>query len=279
MGKLGLLMLAILAAPTDGGGADDPVPELPPPAALIAPPEESAPVQPPQVPDACTPCDKPDAPPKPWCGGVELGVNGTNGNSELLKLRSAGNVKRETQGHLWKFDTLYNYARASGIESENRAFANSRYERLFVDTPWSTFVSGSLEYDEFTAYHVLLAGHTGVACQCWKTDWTKLKTWLGAGASQRYGGPENHIRPEAVSGIEVEQKLRYRQKLCGSAVYYPNVSDWQDFRMEAKVAYEVLVDPDWNLTLKLGMLNRYISQPEGKKPNDVEYFGVLLWKF
>jgi hypothetical protein len=33
------------------------------------------------------------------------------------------------------------------------------------------------------------------------------------------------------------------------------------------------------VTLRLGITDRYDSTPQGKRPNDLEYFGVLLWKF
>ena len=39
-----------------------------------------------------------------------------------------------------------------------------------------------------------------------------------------------------------------------------------------------LVDPTWNLTLRLGVLDRY-DTPEGRKPNDIKFNVTLLGNF
>ncbi|HUT14122.1 MAG TPA: hypothetical protein VMY42_26775 [Thermoguttaceae bacterium] len=41
----------------------------------------------------------------------------------------------------------------------------------------------------------------------------------------------------------------------------------------------MLIDQQMNLSLKLGVLDRYDSTPNGVKPNDLDYTAVLLWKF
>lgn len=210
---------------------------------------------------------------------MEFGLNGASGNSELMKLRAGAAAENKTPNHIWKSDILYNYATANSVETENRALANTRYEWLLGVSPWSIFVDGSLEYDNFKAFDIRVASHAGIGYAFLKTDFTMLKGRLGAGASREIGGPENRIMPEALAGAEFEHKVTEGQKLTASFEFIPDLGEIGEYRYEAKAGYEFLVSPEWNVTLKLGVLDRYDSTPNGRKPNDIEYFAVLLWKY
>ena len=216
---------------------------------------------------------------KQWSGGVELGLNGANGNSEIFKVRFAGDGKRETEATVLSFDWLYNYATANGEESENRAILNGKQELLFADSPWSWFFTEQVIYDEFKAYDIRLALHTGLGYQWLKTKRTSLKTRVGAGGSWEFGGPNNDFMPEAVLGLDFEHKLTKRQKITAVLDFFPDLADFGEYRAQAKIDWEMLIDPDWNLTLKLGVLDIYDSTPEGANPNDVQYYATILWRF
>jgi len=46
------------------------------------------------------------------------------------------------------------------------------------------------------------------------------------------------------------------------------------------VVYSILVDPELNMSLRLGVENRYNSNPGGNdKKNDLDYFLALVWAF
>jgi putative salt-induced outer membrane protein YdiY len=217
--------------------------------------------------------------PKLWCGGVEFGVNGADGNSEIFKTRLGFETKRETPDNIFKLDFAYNFATANSVETENRALLNSRYEWLFADSPWSLFTSGTMEYDAFKEFDVRLAAHAGVGRQLLKTERLQLKGRVGAGASREIGGVNNHVTPEALFGADFEYKVSGRQKFTATLDVFPDLRDFGEYRAQARLAYELLVDPEWNLTLKIGAFDRYDSTPDGKRRNDIDYFAVLLWKF
>ncbi len=131
----------------------------------------------------------------------------------------------------------------------------------------------------FKAFYFRLALHAGIGYSWIKTKTTTLKTRIGAGGSWEFGGPDNKFMPEALLGLDFDHAFTDRQKITSSVEVYPDLDEMGEFRLQAKVAYEFLINPDWNLTLKLGVLDRYDSTPEGARPNDLEYFGVLLWSF
>lgn len=221
----------------------------------------------------------PPPPPKLWSGGFEFGLNGAAGNSELFKTRVAGNTKRETPKNIFTSDFLYAYGEANGVRGENHALWNLRDECLFPGTPWSLFVSGTLEYDEFTAWSTRAAAHSGLGYVFVKNDLTLFRTRLGAGASRELGGPENRVVPEALVAFDFEHKFTDRLKATSTVTFYPDLGEIGEFRAVGQAAIEYLIDPTWNLTFKIGCLDRYDSTPEGQKPNDIEYFAVLLWKY
>jgi hypothetical protein len=252
-----------------------------PPALAVATVDELLPLEASKPPVPPPPPPLPTGPnvPKLWCGSAEFGLNGSAGNSEVLKFRLGTDLKRETLTDLWKFNLLYSYATAMGVENENRAIANSRYERKIIDTPWSLFTSQQAEYDKFRAFDFRLAVHGGAAYLLWKNEVSFLKIRAGAGTSREFGGPNNQFVPELVFGSDFEYRISPRQKLTSTVDVFPQVDNFNDYRAQIQAAYELLVDPTYNLTLKIGVFDRYDSTPEGRRPNDVDYFATLMWKF
>lgn len=217
--------------------------------------------------------------PKIWTGSAELGLGGSEGNSPNQKIRLGGDLKRETDQNILKADFLYSFASNEDTVTQNRSITKGRYERLLGASPWSLFVSGQAETDEFTAYDLRLSGYGGVGYRFWKTEFSMFKGRLGFGGSQEFGSPDDDFHPEMDFGFDLEHCITKRQKIVASFDYYPTITEWSDYRVQGKVTYDFLIDPEWNITLRLGVLDRYDSTPQGKKPNDVDYFATLLWKF
>jgi hypothetical protein len=61
--------------------------------------------------------------------------------------------------------------------------------------------------------------------------------------------------------------------------YLPSLDNFPDFRLDARAGYQIRVDPDSNLLLRAGVVDRYNSNPGNRKRNDVEYFLMLGWEF
>ena len=246
-------------------------PAVPPPAEMLLP--EAA------LSTAPLPLEKPCPPPKIWEGGVELGINGTDGNSESLNLRTGGKVKRKTDRNISSLDLDYHRNSNASAVTANRAFLEGRSEWLFPNSPFTWFVHGSADYDEFAAFDTRLAADTGLGYRFIKSDTTTLTGRVGAGVSHEINSPDERYVPEAVFGLEFEHKLSSRQKLSFSTEYTPAWEDFNDYRLYSKAAWEVLLDEVRHLSLKAAALDRYDSTPQGKKPNDIEYSLMLLWGF
>ncbi len=111
-----------------------------------------------------------------------------------------------------------------------------------------------------------------------KRDTRQLAGRFGSGASREFGGGDETWVPEAVFGTDYEHKLSKRQKLSANVDYFPAWEDFTDYRIVSKASWELSLDEETHLSLKIGMIDRYDSTPFGLDPNDVDYFVTLMWK-
>jgi putative salt-induced outer membrane protein YdiY len=222
---------------------------------------------------------KPDAQ-KLWDGSFDFGMDGSEGNSETFNLRFGFHAKRKAENNVLTLGLDYNRQTAQTIAKANRLYFDGRLERLIGDSRWSLFAHETIEYDEFQSFDVRDTSDAGVGYQALKSDSTALVGRMGAGFSHEYGGPENgHYTPEIVFGLQLERKISKRQKLIGVVEYAPDVGNFIRYRIRTQAALEVLLDQEKNLSLRMGILERYNSVPNGARPNDLDYAMTLLWKF
>jgi putative salt-induced outer membrane protein YdiY len=214
-----------------------------------------------------------------WDGSFELGMNGSEGNAKSFSIKAGANLKRTTEYHVLGFDVNYFRTSTDEVQTQHNALLRTEYERLFGDeSPWSLFVRNIFEYDEFRAFDLRHAVNAGVGYRLIRTERVKLKNRFGAGASREYGGPNDEWSPEAVFGVDYEHQLTEKQKLSLTMDYFPEWGDFTDFRLLTVVSWEVVLDAEANLHLKLALNDQYDSTPEGAEPNDLNYSLLLLWK-
>jgi putative salt-induced outer membrane protein YdiY len=276
---VGLALLAACPVRTEAlagqGVAIEPLPPLPP-AVLVTPPDEFVTPLDELVPEVVV---VPAAAPKLWEGGLELGVNGTEGNSETFNFRFLSNAKRTTDRTIFSFNTRYIKNTAASEETAHRLFFEGRDELLFPNSPWSLYVHQTTEYDEFRAFDLRVTGDAGIGYQFIKNDAVSLLGRAGPGFSHEIGGPDDSVVPEAVFGLAYEHKITARTKISASTDYYPDVSDVSEFRLNSQINWEMVLDEALHLSLKLGAMDRYDSTPNGAEANDLDYSATILWSF
>ena len=264
----------------------------PPPPVSTTPPSSSLPPGSPDQSPSVTPADNGKAitpntavpletepPPKLWEGGLELGLDGSDGNSQNFNLHFGAKLKRKTQFNVLSSELDYKQNNSNSVQTANKAFLDSRFEHLFQESRWTWFVHNIEDYDQFKAYDLRVSLDTGFGYQLIKGGSTSLIGRLGGGTTREIGGPDDKFIPEAVFGLEGEHKLSKRQKLTASVEYRPDVTDFADYRLNIKAAWEVLLDEEMHLSMKVGVLDRYDSYSDGSKPNDLDYTVTLLWGF
>lgn len=217
--------------------------------------------------------------PKLWDGGFELGLDGASGNNESFNFRLGLNARRRTPLNAFTIQMDYFKKSNLGVETSNRLFSETRLERFFLGSPWTCFVHGTGEYDQFAAFDTRLASDVGIGRKLIENDTTFLIFRFGVGVERSFGSPNDRVIPEAVFGADFEHRLTTRHRLVAAIEYMPDMLQFSQYRIYSHAAWEYLIDKEINLNLKLGILDRYDSMPYGKKANDLDYAAVLLWKF
>jgi len=214
-----------------------------------------------------------------WEASVEMGLNGTAGNTNTFSERVGSNIKWVRGQNTWDFNGIYNMSSDSGQTTANNALAQARYDRALGESRWSLYNLSLLEYDEFRTFDVRLATNAGFGYALIKNERTTLNFRLGSGVSHELDGPNQDYVPEADVGVDFEHKLSARQKINCISDYYP---DWTNlstsYRIITTAGWELVVDPEMHLSLKAAILNRYDSTGDGARPNDLNYSLLLMWK-
>lgn len=216
--------------------------------------------------------------PAPWDAGVELGINGSEGNNSVFSMRTGGHLKREW--NQWKLDSslVYNKNHTNGVETQNNGMLDTRLDRLLGESRYTLFVLENLIYDEFQAYDVQLSLNTGVGYHLIKNERTDLTTRVGAGSTREFGGGNEVWEPQALFGLDLTHSISKMQRLKAKVDYFPEWEDFRNYRVISDLSYEVDLDQPKNLSLKFSLIDRYDSTPNGSKPNALDYAVLLLWK-
>jgi hypothetical protein len=168
---------------------------------------------------------------------------------------------------------------ADGVTTANTALADGRIEWPMPESRWNYYVHGLLEYDQFKAFHYRLSGDTGIGYEFIQTPATLLIGRTGVSASQEVGGPDDKVNPEWAFGGEFKHKFNPTHSISAKVDYFPNLTDFGDFRLNSQAGWEIALSSAWGLSLKLTVIDRYDSTPQGRSPNDLDYSTVLLWQF
>ena len=213
----------------------------------------------------------------PWDIGFELGLNGSEGINETLSLRAGGHLRRETE--FWKFDTslAYNKNTANNLETQNNALLDVRVDRLLGKSPWTLYFLNQELYDEFQAFDLRVSLNAGVGYRLIDGQSVELLGRLGAGTSREFGGPDDSWAQEALFGLDYEHELSKTQRLTATVDYYPEWKDFGLYRLVTDVGWEIDLDQPKNLSLKLSLIDRYDSTPNGAEPNAFDYAALLIW--
>ncbi len=215
-----------------------------------------------------------------WGFSVQAGITGSSGNNENFSGRVGITGERKTETMETTAFASYLYSTADGQKSAARGEAGIRNDWL-LDGPWRVFGEGLYEYDEFQAWQHRVSVAGGVGYEFVSTDKTTLIGRAGAGASYEMGSnADETLVPEGLVALDLTHRLSDASVVKASTEYRPSFDDWGEFRWINKAGLEVLLDKETSMTFNVGAEHRHDSDPgTGIKPNDVNYYLTLGWKF
>ncbi len=215
----------------------------------------------------------------PWEGSVELGLSGTEGNSQTFNVRAGVNARHKTEFLAQTLQIVSIQKSADGVTTSNTAFMDGRLEWPMPQSKWNYYLHSLVEHDQFKAFDYRVSADTGLGYEFIQRDVTTLLGRAGLSASNEIGGPETAVIPELAFGGEFKHKFNPTHSINAKLDYFPNVTDFNDFRLNSQAGWEIALSSVWGLSLKFSVIDRYDSTPQGRRPNDLDYSTLLLWQF
>lgn len=214
-----------------------------------------------------------------WDKHFEAGFSGTDGNTQTSSISVGFAALRENDEERSKIDLSYFRTDDDGNRTRNEATAQVTHDWLMPDSPWFKFLTGKLEYDEFSDWQTRAGAFFGVGKQIYEGPKNNLIGRVGVGGSYEFDDINDFV-PEALLGLEWVHTINDRQTLSGHVTVYPDLEEFGESRTVAGAAWIIEIDQADGMSLKLGIDNEYESRTEGTaKNNDVKYYGAIVYDF
>jgi len=214
----------------------------------------------------------------PWSGGVDFGLSGSQGNTDTLTLRAGFDLRYDSPDYALFANVLYILNQANSGDLENEGFGLVRNE-FGIGGGLGWYAQALAEYDQFRTVDQRYGGHNGLTMVVMQDPTQSVRVRAGFGYARETGGPVNDWVPEGQAGADYEYRLTDRTRLTVMGDYYPDLHDLSHYRVRVRAAFDILIDPDLNMWLRLGAFDRYDSQSYGSKRNDLDYFMSLVFRF
>lgn len=216
--------------------------------------------------------------PAPWDMGLNLGINGSQGENRSQSIAAGGYIKRDAE--LWTLDSNidYNMTSANSLETQNNALLDARIDRKLDKSAWTLFILNQTLYDEFQPFDLRVAINSGVGYKWVDTQCFNLIGRFGAGSSREFGGPDDEWKAEALFGLDYEYLISDKQRFTMKVDYFPEWENFGAYRVVSDAGWEIDLDKPKNVSLRFTVNDRYDSTPNGVDPNLVNYAVLLNWK-
>jgi len=215
-----------------------------------------------------------------WSVRLQAGLSGQSGNTESIAVRGRVEGKRESANDRLFLFGSGRYSRENSVVSANEIIGGARLE-VDITPRLYAFAKVELEYDEIENIDLRALATGGLGYFWIREDDEHLKTSFGVGyqfEAYRNGGNES----EAILDIGLD----YRKAIAPwilfthTTQYYPTLDEISEFRLVLNTGFEIPLTTDKKWKLKIGVENRYNSQPPpATKRMDTFYFADLVLDF
>lgn len=225
-----------------------------------------------------------------WKRQVEVGANGSRGDTRELSLYLAFKATQKDDEGKWAADMAYNRRENNDAVTRDDFTAGILHDWYFGKSPWFLTASGRYDYNNFTDYQHRVQGSVGPGYRILndeKFDWL-VRSGLGARkqwASDRltpsqHNDFEEHVVPEVNIGTQFTWRITKRQVFDAGTTFYFDLLDPRDNRLISNADWQVKVDPEHNLSFKVGVANEYRSEViRPSHYNNFKFYAALVYGF
>ncbi len=216
-----------------------------------------------------------------WKFQFEGGWNGSSGvsNQQSFRIRVSGvraaSETSTTASVLWQHQQVEGEARSNNVIVDARNDWNPGPKG-----GWGFFVAGNSEYNEFASWDFRVSANAGLSIDLVKESDLTIVTRAGFGGTKEFGSVRTDPKAELWPSMDVLYTIDERSKIGCSITGALNIEDVDASRASIKAWYEVMLDPKSNVSLKLGIEDRYEPSPAlGRESHQLDYYAAIVFPF
>jgi putative salt-induced outer membrane protein YdiY len=212
-----------------------------------------------------------------WSGSVDIGLDGTSGNTDKFGFRAGGRVHWHRQSHSDLALVSFRYGKSRGRADANKSFAHVRHMQHI--SPLTTLEGfGQAEKNEFS--RLSFRGLIGIGVRrALLADAERGTVYLGLGGM--YEDEELQPRTGATDALQSQlwranlyliltRRFNEQMRVVSSTYYQPRLNDWGDARLLEQAA--LLIKLSKVLDLKLSLEVQHDSRPPQQvEKTDISY--------
>jgi len=228
----------------------------------------------------------PDAPPPGlfgtrllagWKREISAGVSGSDDSTNRVDVNGQLALAHDAEHSRQDFLASYFYAKTDGDTNTNRALVQYQQDRSIDDTRFFYFGQAHYDYDQFQEWDHRISSAAGLGYELLKREMLSLRSQLGGGFSQTFGGEED-FTPEGLAGLAFAWDPIDGQQLALKTTYYPDLSDLNEYRLRSSADWTIQLHLIDGVGFKLGATHEYDSSSDENK-NRLNYFANLTYRF
>jgi len=226
------------------------------------------------------PVPAPGAPKTPavWKGRVEIGLNGSEGNSDQFDALAGLTVTRVDLRDRLTLSLRGHYQEADAVRTKSEAVGAARFERDLSPRLFA-FTRLELEYDEFENLDLrsTLAGGLGYFLIRSPQQDLKIRGGL-AYQHEEFGDGSSDDKPLAEAGYDYRLDVRRWLRYNSTFSYFVDPGRVDDWRLTAENSAEFPLSNTIGWKLRLGLRNQYDAEPlPGIEGLDTTYYLSLVY--
>jgi putative salt-induced outer membrane protein YdiY len=213
---------------------------------------------------------------KGWTRGIDVGLNGEQGNSDSISLTAGFDFAYDDDFKRWSIEGRYFYNRTDEGEADNNGRIDSHRDWLFRDSRWFTRAALRYQFDRFESWKHRTVLSLGPGYRLVRTEAQTLDVVL-APTFTREWGDRDVDKAEVALGLDYAWEISERQSLTFSNQFFVEATpSMGEFRNVTSGEWKVVLNRDPSLNLKMGAENEYESdvEPDDER-NDVKYYLAL----
>jgi putative salt-induced outer membrane protein YdiY len=210
-----------------------------------------------------------------WKREVNLGVNGSEGNTVNANARFGLDFGYEDEDKRWSVTQSYLYKSDDNDTTDHNAAFELQRDWLLPGSRWFVRAQYRWKWDDFKAWKHRLTAAGGPGYDLVKREAFQLRGLVGPALTRDFGDV-NEWRSEGVVALETVWDLNETMSFNIHNAFFAEFTDLGQYRDLTGAALTISLAERPQLSLKLGVDSEYESNPEdGDKANDLTYYGTL----